>query len=163
MNPCPCGHRGDGTDRCTCDPGHVARYRSRVSGPLLDRIDLHMSVGAVSLPELVDAEPGEPSEAIRDRVVRARKRQLHRFREVNGVFANGQMGPRELRRFCAVEPPVRRLLRRALDRLHLSARAYHRILKVARTVADLEGAEEIGEAHAAEAVQYRHLDRRGGL
>jgi len=160
MNPCPCGHRGDGTDRCTCDEARVARYRGRVSGPLLDRIDLHMSVGAVSLPELVDAEPAEPSEAIRDRVVRARKRQLHRFRGVEGVFANGQMGVRQIRRFCGPSGKVSKLLRRAADNLGLSARGYHRILKVARTVADLEGSEGIRAEHAAEAVQYRMLDRK---
>ncbi len=161
MNPCPCGYFGDGRDRCTCDPAGVARYRSRVSGPLLDRIDLHVPVPPVPFRKLAARGPGEGSARIRARVVQARRVQEERFRRVPGVFANGQMGAAEIRRFCRASPEVARLLQRALERLGLSARAYHRILKVARTVADLEGEEEIGPAHVAEAIQYRGLDRRG--
>ncbi|MFP3948147.1 MAG: YifB family Mg chelatase-like AAA ATPase [Longimicrobiales bacterium] len=160
MNPCPCGHWGDGTDRCTCDPGLVARYRSRVSGPLLDRVDLHVTVPTVPVEDLTDSAPGEGSAAVRERVVRARTVQRERLAEVKEVYANGQMGPRSIRDFCRPSPAVARLLRRALDGMGLSARAYHRILKVARTVADLEGREELEEHHVAEAIQYRVLDRK---
>ena len=159
MNPCRCGYWGDGSERCTCDPGHVARYRARISGPLLDRIDLHLEVPAVPFRELDDPEPAASSEEIRARVIEARSRQRSRFHRASGVYANSQMGPREIRRFCRPSTEVRRLLRRALDRLRLSARAYHRILKVARTIADLEGAGEIGPLHVSEAIQYRGLDR----
>lgn len=160
MNPCPCGHWGDGTDRCTCDPGLVARYRSRVSGPLLDRVDLHVTVPAVPVEELTDPEPGERSATVRARVTRAREVQRERLSEVEGVYANGQMGPDSLRTFCRPAPPIIRMLQRALDGMGLSARAYHRILKVARTLADLEGTPDLEEHHVAEAIQYRVLDRK---
>ncbi|MDX1567248.1 MAG: YifB family Mg chelatase-like AAA ATPase [Longimicrobiales bacterium] len=160
MNPCPCGHWGDGTDRCTCDPNLVARYRGRVSGPLLDRVDLHVTVPTVPVDTLTDPEPGESSARVRERVIGARTVQRVRLADVEGVYANGQMGPRSIRDFCRPSPAVARLLRRALDGMGLSARAYHRILKVARTVADLEGREELEEHHVAEAIQYRTLDRK---
>lgn len=160
MNPCPCGHWGDGTDRCTCDPALVARYRSRVSGPLLDRVDLHLAVPAVPVEELTDLEPGESSASVRERVVQARAIQRERLAGVDGVYANGQMGVRALRRHCRPSPSLVRMLQRALDGMGLSARAYHRILKVARTVADLEGAADLEEHHVAEAIQYRILDRK---
>lgn len=159
MNPCPCGSFGDGTGRCSCDPGLVARYRGRVSGPLLDRIDLHVAVQRVPFQELGRDGDGEESAAVRARVWKARRRQEERFRDRRGVFSNGQMGPTEIRRFCLPSPEVARLLQQASDRLGLSARAYHRVLKVARTLADLDGSPEIGTAHAAEALQYRTLDR----
>jgi magnesium chelatase family protein len=162
-NPCPCGWFGDGTDRCLCDPTTVSRYRARISGPLLDRIDLHVPVGRVAFQELEGTEAGAESPAVRERVREARSRQRRRFRSCDGVHSNGQMGPGEIRRFCRPSPEVARLLQRALDHLKLSARAYHRILKVARTVADLEGCGEIAPSHVAEAIQYRSLDRASPL
>jgi len=159
MNPCPCGFFGDGEDRCTCDPSHIIRYRNRVSGPLLDRIDLHVPVGRVPFQELTEQTVRPESAAIRKRVQEARSLQGARFRGRVGVHCNGQMGPGEIRKFCAPTPEVTRLLQRALDRLGLSARAYHRILKVARTVADLDASAEIGPSHVAEAIQYRSMDR----
>ncbi|HEX6940714.1 MAG TPA: YifB family Mg chelatase-like AAA ATPase [Longimicrobiales bacterium] len=164
MNPCPCGYHGDGSGRCTCHPGQVERYLSRVSGPLLDRIDVHVEVPAVRPEELQSRRSGESSERIRARVIAARERQLARFRGRPGVFANAHMGPREVRRYCRVDEAGEALLRAAISRLGLSARAYHRVLKLARTIADLEGEDEIAAAHVAEAVQYRSLDRwmRGG-
>lgn len=159
MNPCKCGYYGDGSGRCRCTPVEVDRYLARVSGPLLDRIDLHIEVPALRPAELVDRGPGEPSERIRQRVVEARARQLHRFRDRPGVFANAHMSPRDVREFCKVEPAGEALLRVAIQRLGLSARAYHRVLKLARTIADLAGADTITSAHIAEAIQYRSLDR----
>jgi magnesium chelatase family protein len=159
MNPCPCGHHGDGSDRCACEPAAVARYRGRISGPLLDRIDLHVHVPTVPFRQLEGGAAGEASAAVRARVVRAREAQLERFRLDVGVHANGQMGPAQIRRHCRVSPAVARMLQQALDRLGLSARAYHRMLKVARTLADLDGRDAIGPRHAAEAIQHRALDR----
>jgi magnesium chelatase family protein len=159
MNPCPCGYHGDGSDRCTCEAAAVTRYRARISGPLLDRIDLHVPVPTVPFRELQGEGPAEPSAAVRDRVVRAREAQRERFRGEEGIFANGQMGPAQIRRYCRVVPTVARKLQHALDRMRLSARAYHRILKVARTLADLDGCDAVGEPHATEALQYRGLDR----
>lgn len=160
MNPCPCGFFGDGTHRCTCDPAAILRYRGRVSGPLLDRIDLHIPVGRVPFHHLEGKGVEAESLQIRTRVQMARARQQARFRGRNAIFANGQMGPGEIRKFCRPSRPVARMLQQALDTLGLSARAYHRILKVARTVADLEGASEVGTSHVAEAIQYRSLDRK---
>jgi magnesium chelatase family protein len=163
MNPCPCGFHGDPGDRCTCDPIVVARYRSRVSGPLLDRIDLHIPVNRVPFQDLASGPSPRETARVRGRVQDARVVQGERFSESVGVFCNGQMGPRDIRLFCRPSSEVARLLQRALDRLGLSARAYHRILKVARTVADLDGSAEIGPAHVAEAIQYRSLDRASAL
>jgi len=159
MNPCPCGFFGDDTTGCTCDPVLIARYRRRVSGPLMDRIDLHVPMGRVAYRDLSGKGVSRESPAVRGRVQAARARQSRRFRRVSGVHCNGQMGPREIRRFCQPSPQVARLLQGALDRLGLSARAYHRILKVSRTVADLDGCDEIGSPHVAEAIQYRSMDR----
>ncbi len=159
MNPCPCGYRGDGSDRCTCDPSLVARYRSRVSGPLLDRIDLHAEVPAVPHRALDTGEDPPQSQEVRLHVARCRELQRQRFRGCPGVHANGHMGPAQLRRWCRPSRAVAALLQRALDRLGLSARAYHRVLKVARTIADLDGSDALEPHHVAEAVQFRSLDR----
>jgi len=141
----------------------VTRYRNRVSGPLLDRIDLHVPVGRVPFQELTNREVRRESPGIRRRVQEARFLQGTRFRDRPEIHCNGQMGPEEIRRFCSASPEVARLLQRALDRLGLSARAYHRILKVARTVADLDASAEIGPSHVAEAIQYRCMDRASPL
>jgi len=160
MNPCPCGYRGDGTDKCLCDASTVARYQGRVSGPLMDRIDLHVQVPAVAADALRGSPSGESSSRVRARVVVARDRQRERFASVRGVHANGQMGPPELRRSCRPDRAVERLLAASVERMGLSARGYHRVLRVARTIADLAGAVEVGFDHAAEALQYRGLERR---
>lgn len=159
MNPCPCGHHGDGTGRCVCGPDQVRRYRARVSGPLLDRIDLHVDVPALDAGELSDHRAEEHSAAVRERVIVARRRQLHRLADHPTFFANAHLGPRGVRRFCAPDEPGAALLRAAIQRLGLSARAYHRVLKLARTIADLAGEDRITAPHVAEAIQYRSLDR----
>lgn len=159
MNPCPCGYWGDGTDRCLCDPERVARYRGRVSGPLLDRLDLHVEVPAVPLDSLADETRGEASAVVRERVGRARHVQSIRFQDVPGMYANAQMDVALLRRFVRPSTAVVRTLQRAVDRRGLSARGFHRVLKVARTLADLAGSVEVEVHHALEALQYRTLDR----
>ncbi len=158
MNPCPCGFLGDPQRVCTCTQAQVQHYRSRVSGPLLDRIDIQVEVRAVAYRDLAAPTPGEASAALRARVERARQRQLARFRG-RPLFRNAQMAARDLCRYCAVEPAAERLLAQAMDTLALSARAYTRILKVARTIADLDASEPLTTAHVAEAIQYRSLDR----
>ena len=158
MNPCPCGHSGDPRRRCKCTPSQIERYRARISGPLLDRIDIHIEAPAVTFSELRSTELGEASAPIRDRVMRARERQLGRFKG-SDTIANARMTQSQLRRHCALEPALGDLLQQAMEKLSLSARAYHRILKVARTIADLAGAENIEAPHLLEAIQYRTLDR----
>ncbi|MBR0346272.1 MAG: YifB family Mg chelatase-like AAA ATPase [Rudaea sp.] len=156
MNPCPCGYAGDPSGRCACTPEAIRRYRARISGPLLDRIDLQVEVPRVPLSELGDAAPlGESSAVVRERVVAARARQMQRAGKPNTL-----LGSHELRRDCALSASDRALLERALDKLGLSARAYHRILRVARTVADLAGSEAIATPHLSEAIQYRRLAPR---
>ena len=159
MNPCPCGHLGDPRYSCRCPPPLVERYRGRVSGPLLDRIDLHVEVPAVSLKEL-RSSAGESTETVAQRVAAARALQAERFGPHTPTPTNSAMGPETLRRFCAVDPAGRALLDAAFEKLGLSARALDRVLKVARTIADLAGSEAIRAAHLAEAIQYRTLDRR---
>jgi magnesium chelatase family protein len=159
MNPCPCGHDGDSTRQCRCEPGLIDRYLARVSGPLLDRIDLQLRVPAVQASDLAGEPTEEPSRTIRVRVELARARQRRRFGSQPGLFANAHMGPRDIRRHCRLSAPAEELLRLAMARLGLSARAYHRVLKVARTIADLAGVEPVETAHVAEAIQYRTLDR----
>ena len=163
MNPCPCGHYGDTQRRCTCAPQAVQRYLGRVSGPLLDRIDLHVEVPAVRYRDLSDRRAGEPSAAIRERVARARDVQRARFGGRADVHANAHMTARDLREHCAIGDGGEALLRTAITRLGLSARAYHRVLKIARTIADLDGGEAIGTAHVSEAIQYRSLDRAAAV
>jgi magnesium chelatase family protein len=160
MNPCPCGYFGDPLHSCTCGPLTIARYRSRISGPLLDRIDIHLEVPAVAYGDLVAESGDESSAAIRARVDRARAVQRARFQGQRGVHANAHMTARDLRRHCRLSAPVESVLRQAVTRLGLSARAYHRVLKIARTIADLAGAVELTTAHVSEAIQYRSLDRK---
>jgi magnesium chelatase family protein len=159
MNPCACGLHGAEGDRCTCDPAAVARYRSRVSGPLLDRIDLHIEVPSVPVEDLRAVGSAEPSGAVRARVAAARERQNQRFHRVPGVGANSHMSSREIRRWCPLDDAAARILRQAMTRLTLSARAHDRVLKVARTIADLERADRLNSHHVGEAIQYRLLDR----
>ncbi|HVN64020.1 MAG TPA: YifB family Mg chelatase-like AAA ATPase [Candidatus Binataceae bacterium] len=159
MNPCPCGFNTDPTHECTCSPIAIARYRSRISGPLLDRIDIHIEVPAVKYKELSSRGAGESSEKIRERVNRAREVQLKRYTGMP-FYCNAQMGAREIREHCQVESAGERLLELAINRLCLSARAYTRILKVARTIADLDASASIEAHHVSEAIQYRSLDRQ---
>jgi len=160
MNPCVCGWLGDASDQCRCTPPLIDRYRARVSGPLLDRIDLHVEVPRVAVASLAEDSPGgEPSATIRARVVAARARQQTRLARL-GAAVNAHVPGREVRRLCRIDARGRRLLEAASDRLGLSARAYTRILRVARTIADLAGEDEITISHLAEAIQYRSLDRR---
>lgn len=160
MNPCPCGNFTDPGKECRCTPAQIQRYRSRISGPLLDRIDIHIEVPPVKVKELSERKyTGESSESIRQRVNNARIIQRNRFVEYKHIFCNAQMGPREIRKFCHIDDRCVNLLEQAVNKLGLSARAYDRILKVARTIADLEGKENIEASHIAEAIQYRSLDR----
>jgi magnesium chelatase family protein len=160
MNPCPCGHHGDPARPCRCEPVAVERYRARVSGPLLDRIDIHLTVPAVPASDLsAGASPAESSAVIRARVEAARERQRARFAEQPGLYANAHMQAREVRRWCRLDELAESLLRQAIAKLGLSARGHARILKLARTIADLAGAPEIDPAHVSEAIQYRLLDR----
>jgi magnesium chelatase family protein len=159
MNPCPCGYYNHPEKECTCPPGAVQKYLNKVSGPLLDRIDLHVEVTPVSFNELTTIRPGEPSEAIRTRVLRAREIQASRFKYHPELFANAQISAGMLREMCTLDSVCNDLLRTAMERLNLSARAYDRILKVARTIADLSGSKEIQPEHLAEAIQFRSLDR----
>jgi magnesium chelatase family protein len=161
MNPCPCGYSGDTTHTCACQPFQVQRYLQRISGPLLDRIDIHIEVPRLQHEELLGRPQGEPPAVIRERVVKARQIQQARFEgEKRPLYANGAMEAGQIRKYCNVEGEVKELLRSAIQQLGLSARAYHRILKLSRTIADLAGCAEIGVAHVAEAIQYRTLDRR---
>ena len=154
MNPCPCGFHTHPKTECTCSPSTVTRYQRRVSGPLLDRIDVFAEVPPVEYEKLVDEEPAEDSHQLRQRVERARDTQRERFRE-SGFLCNSEMGPAEVWKFCPLDDTAKGLLQAATQRLNLSARAFHRILKVSRTIADLEGTKEISVAHLAEALQYR--------
>ncbi|HHS12153.1 MAG TPA: ATP-binding protein [bacterium] len=158
MNPCPCGYFSSPTHECACTLQQVQRYRARISGPLMDRIDLHVDVPAVKFRELSEERWGDTSETIRSRVRVSRDRQLHRFRGT-GLYCNAHMGSREIRRFCRIDESCDALLGKAIGRLGLSARAYDRILKVGRTIADLENADTIQSHHISEAIQYRSMDR----
>ncbi len=160
MNPCPCGYLGSSAHTCRCGPGDIERYRSRVSGPLLDRIDIHLEVPAVAHRELAGVGAEEASAAIRARVERARQMQRNRFQGQPSIRANAHMTARDLRRNCRLTPEVEALLRDAVQRLGLSARAYHRVLKIGRTIADLADSPDLTATHVAEAIQYRSLDRR---
>ncbi|MDF1673801.1 MAG: YifB family Mg chelatase-like AAA ATPase [Vicingaceae bacterium] len=161
MNPCPCGYYNHPEKNCVCSPGVVQKYLSKISGPLLDRIDLHVEVTPVSFNELSEKAAGESSEKIRERVIVARKTQEERFKDKEGVHANSQISSKTLKQICEIDEAGKELLKKAMDKLGLSARAYDRILKVARTIADLEGEQNISTNHLAEAIQYRSLDRDG--
>jgi magnesium chelatase family protein len=158
-HPCPCGYLSDGLHPCTCTPLMIKRYRRRLSGPLLDRIDLHIEVPRISHRELSTDDEAESSDAIRARVERARQIQRERFAG-SRTLCNAAMKPRQLRQFCTLDDTGQQLMEMVTDRLGFSARTYTRILKVARTIADLGGEENIRQEHLAEAIQYRSLDRR---
>jgi magnesium chelatase family protein len=161
MNPCPCGYYNHPDRECTCPPGTVQKYLNKVSGPLLDRIDLHVEVTPVAFSELSTIKPQEKSSSIRERVMKARELQAERYKEHQGVYANAQISSKMLREICVINTAGQNLLKTAMQKLNLSARAYDRILKVARTIADLSASEEIKVEHLAEAIQYRSLDREG--
>ena len=159
MNPCPCGFYNHPDKECVCAPGVVQKYLNKISGPLLDRIDIHIEIVPVPFEKISDSTPAEASSEIVKRVVSARQIQADRFKDLPGVFTNAQMSPQLLNQFASPGDAGLKLLKTAMDRLNLSARAYDRILKVSRTIADLEGCEHIQPVHLAEAINYRNLDR----
>ena len=167
MNPCPCGYYGDPTHHCVCTPGQIQRYMNKISGPLLDRIDIHCEIQAVPFAELSKMQPGEPSSVIRERVIKARNIQTERFKgqvsssggREGAIYCNAQMTERMIHEYAEPDAASLDMLRMAMERLKLSARAYSRILKVARTIADLAGSEKVQSQHIAEAIGYRNLDR----
>lgn len=159
MNPCPCGYYNHPKVACTCPPGAVLKYMNKVSGPLLDRIDIHIEVAPLTNEQLMSARPGESSATIRERVIAARAIQTTRFAEHPGIHCNAQMNTQLLQRYCVLDSRCQQMMSIAMDRMGLSARAYDRILKVARTIADLDGATDINHEYLAEAITYRSLDR----
>jgi len=159
MNPCPCGYYNHPEKACVCAPGMVQKYLNKISGPLLDRIDLHVEVTPVPFRKMAEMQKSEKSAEVRKRVIAARQIQEVRFEETPNVHANAQMGPKHLHKYCQIGPEGMEILKIAMEKLGLSARAYDRILKVARTIADLEASQEIQNDHLAEAIQYRSLDR----
>ena len=159
MNPCPCGYYGDPTHSCACTPGQIQRYMNKISGPLLDRIDIHCEIQAVPFAELSKMQPGEPSATIRERVIKARKIQEERFKSFKGIHCNAMMSEKMLHEFAEPDADSLEMLLMAMELLKLSARAYSRILKVARTIADLADSENVQSLHIAEAIGYRNLDR----
>jgi len=159
MNPCPCGFHNHPEKACVCTPGMVQKYLNKISGPLLDRIDIHIEVVPVPFDKLSETAEAERSEAIRERVIDARKIQEERFKSYRDIYCNAQMSTKLQKKFCEVDEAGKQLLKTAIERLGLSARAYDRILKVSRTIADLENSERILPNHLAEAINYRSLDR----
>lgn len=162
MNPCPCGYFSDPKHECTCTYQQIQRYRSKISGPLIDRIDLHVEVPAVPYKDLMGTSGAEASAGIRKRVIAARQRQSDRFARTK-IYCNAQMSSRQIKRYCRIDDDCSVLLESAIDKLGLSARAYNRILKIGRTIADLEGDSDIRVDHVSEAIQYRSLDRGKGF
>lgn len=158
MNPCFCGYSGDVRHQCTCTPAQIHRYRRKVSGPLLDRIDIHVEVPAVPYKELSKDFCGEPSKNIRVRVQNAKRIQVERFKKDN-IYSNAKMRSKHIKKYCTPKPEAQSILETAMQKLGLSAMAYTRILKVSRTIADLDGSEDIHPHHVSEAIQYRTLDR----
>jgi len=159
MNPCPCGFYGDSSHECNCTSGAIQRYMSRISGPLLDRIDIHINVPSVKFKEISSDACGEKSDIIRERVNTARKMQLERFKNEENIYCNAHMQSKDISNYCRLGEKSKSLLNLAITRQGLSARAYDRILKVGRTIADLEGCEDIDTTHIAESIHYRSLDR----
>ncbi len=159
MNPCPCGYYGDPTHQCVCTPGQIQRYMNKISGPMLDRIDIQTEITPVPFAEISQTAPGEPSASIRQRVIAARKIQEERYKNNKGIHCNAQMTERMIHQYAAPDASSLEMLRTAMERLKLSARAYNRILKVARTIADIDGSEKVQSIHLAEAIGYRNLDR----
>ena len=159
MNPCPCGYYNHPDKECVCGPGVVQKYLNKISGPLLDRIDLHVEVTPVTFDQIASTRKSESSAEIRARVIKARERQTERFKDNKEIYSNAMMPPEMVKKICTIETAGTALLRTAMDRLGLSARAYDRILKVSRTIADLAGSDDIRVEHLAEAIQYRSLDR----
>jgi len=159
MNPCPCGYYGDSTHNCVCTPGQIQRYMNKISGPLLDRIDIQIEITPVPFKDISKTAQGEPSAAIRERVIRARQIQEERYKDIKGVYSNAQMTERMIHQFAEPDAAGIAMLRTAMERLSLSARAYNRILKVARTIADLAGVPNVTSEHLGEAISYRNLDR----
>ncbi len=159
MNPCPCGNFGNPNHECTCTPMQIQKYMAKISGPLMDRIDIHIEVPAVKVTELAQKKPGEASTSIRSRVITARELQLERFKEQKNIFSNASMQSKEIKEYCRIDSTGEELLKMAMTKLGLSARAYDRILKVSRTIADLSGSSDIHTEHLSEAIQYRSLDR----
>jgi magnesium chelatase family protein len=160
MNPCPCGYHTDPRHECSCRPEQIQKYMSKISGPLMDRIDIQVEVPALTYEELSQKKPGEDSASMRKKVAQARERQLERFNGEKKIFCNAHMESRHLRKYCELDDASQNLVKVAIEKLGLSARAYDRILKVSRTIADMDGQECIGESHIAEAIQYRSLDRK---
>lgn len=159
MNPCPCGYYGDPTHRCVCTPGQIQKYMNKISGPLLDRIDIQCEITPVPFKDISQTAPGEPSATIRERVIAARQIQEQRYKDIKGIHCNAQMTERMIHQYAEPDADSVEVLRSAMERLSLSARAYSRILKVARTIADLDGSEKVQLPHIAEAIGYRQLDR----
>jgi magnesium chelatase family protein len=159
MNPCPCGYFGDSARECRCSQTQIQAYRNKISGPLLDRIDIHIEVPSIRYQDLASIQKGEPSSAMRARVVAAREVQRRRFQRTPHLHNNAGMGTRQIHAHCALGADAQELLKTAITELNFSARAYDRILKVARTIADLAGAAAIQTEHVSEAIQYRSLDR----
>jgi magnesium chelatase family protein len=161
MNPCPCGYHNHPEKKCVCGPGMVQKYLNRISGPLLDRIDLHIEVVPVPFEKLSEQRTSEPSRVIRDRVILARNLQKERYAQYTGIHCNAQMSSKMMRKYCAIDATGQNIMKNAMQKLGLSARAYDRILKVSLTIADLEASPNIQAHHLAEAIQYRSLDRDG--